>query len=291
MEKIYFYNKNMTIKAKNLLSLNRIYATKDEEEATILYCHFESPIFSQYKNLKYVLCPCTGIRHLKKPFMFNNRDRIVFPEIINLGDRRWLYDNIHSTSETTIWGILNLLKGEYKGDAQELHNKTIGIVGAGRVGQQLARKLYAFGCRIVLYDVQYNYYKEMPAHTKVTSLEELLNTSHVVSVHVNETDETRGLIGSKEFGQMALRPWFINTSRSSIVDPAALITAAHQKQIKGFYLDVLEDYSDQHILELYRLASHKNNIITPHKAGSGSDSREKTDLYVVHQLLNKLGGK
>jgi len=284
--KLYLLNESLSVKAKALLDLKGISTTTSTKDTDILYVHFEHFNIDNFPSLKYIVCPCTNINHLKKSVFHK-------PDILYLDSPRWLYDNVHSTAETSLWGILKLLKIGLEGSllhkSYEVRGKTVGIIGAGRVGQQLALKLSGLGANILLYDVQYTIFDNVwPESNRCRDMDELLYRSHIISVHAAANELTENLIGDKEFKNMVLRPWFINTSRGSVVDGKALIQAARSNQIRGFYIDVMDSYDVETKNELLTLARSDNYIVTKHKAGSCVESRELTDLYLINRLLKKL---
>jgi glyoxylate reductase len=122
----------------------------------------------------------------------------------------------------------------------ELSGATLGIVGAGRIGQAVARRAVAFGMRIVYH--ARNPVSAFEAATGATrvSLDELLATSDIVSVHIPSTDTTRGLFDADRFARMKRGSYFVNTSRGDIVDDAALAQALESGHLAGAGLDVFK---------------------------------------------------
>jgi len=289
---IYYANQEISNNARRLLEINGIKFTDNKLYIDIIYCQFEKINFKHFPNLRYVLCPCTNINHLNIPLV-GNYPHVHIVEIIYLDSPRFLYDNVHSTAETTLWGIIKLLKPGLTSNNElystyEIRNKRIGIIGVGRVGQQIAHKLYGLGAKIILYDTHYSFYNEDPPYEKCYKLDHLLYTSEIITVHTIADETTKNLIDRVQFDKMVLKPWFVNTSRGSVVNGEALLRAARLRQIKGFYIDVMDSYSLETKLGLTNLTQKPNFITTRHKAGSSIESREQTDLYVVNSLLNKL---
>lgn len=291
---VFFLNPNISIQAKKLLKLYNFIETDKAIDADVLYCHFESKDeIKRFPNVRFILCPCTNINHLHGVCVYSPNG-IYYPEIIYLDNPRFLYENVHSTAETTIWGMMRLLKSglhEHMYSSYEIRGKTVGIIGTGRVGQQVATKLIGLGVKVMVYDVRYNLYNNNLKDYIVKDLDRLLYTSDIITVHTISNNSTEKLIGQNEFEKMVLKPWFINTSRGSVVDGKALLRAARLRQIKGFYIDVMDTYDSDISVELIKLTAAPNFIITKHKAGSTVESRNETDLYVVNKLLRIIEGK
>ena len=157
----------------------------------------------------------------------------------------------------------------------DMHGKTAGIVGTGKVGAALARILHGMGCHLLAYDIVPN-----PACQDLgvayVSLEELLTKSRIVSLHLPLFPETRHLMNAERFALMPEGAMIINTSRGSLIDTAALIAALKSQHLGAAGLDVYEeeaelyfkDHSDDIIYDdsFERLLTFPNVIITGHQA-------------------------
>jgi len=122
----------------------------------------------------------------------------------------------------------------------EILGKTLGIVGLGRIGGGTAMKARALGMEVIAYDpyVDPESLRVMESRARLTSLDETLALSDFISLHVPETDETRGMFGAEQFGRMKLGAYFINTARGGVVDETALLGALREKRLAGAALDV-----------------------------------------------------
>jgi len=141
----------------------------------------------------------------------------------------------------------------------ELRGKRVGLIGMGHIGREVAARLQAFGADVVLHSRH---------HPDALPLDELLQTSDVVSLHISLTSGTHGLIGTRELALMKPTALLINTSRGAIVDQPALLDALQHGKIAGAGLDVLDPEpptADSALLEL------DNVILTPHNAGSAEE--------------------
>jgi phosphoglycerate dehydrogenase-like enzyme len=147
----------------------------------------------------------------------------------------------------------------------ELEGKTVGIIGLGRIGKKVARRVLAFDARVQYYDiVRLTEDEEDALGVRFALLDELLRTSDVVTVHVPLNDGTRGLMSTREFALMKPGAVFINTCRGPVVDERALEKALTSGHLGGAGLDVLVDEPPSPSHPLFQL---DNVIITPHMAG------------------------
>jgi D-specific alpha-keto acid dehydrogenase len=153
---------------------------------------------------------------------------------------------------------------------KELRDMTVGVIGTGRIGVAVIKRLQGFGCDTVAYD-----HRPKTAATYV-SLDELLERSDIVTLHMPLNAETKHLLNKERFAQMKPGAFVINTGRGSLVDTEALIAALEGGRLGGAALDVLEgeegifyaDYRNKPVgnKRLLRLQSLPNVVITPHAA-------------------------
>lgn len=153
----------------------------------------------------------------------------------------------------------------------ELRGKTLGIIGMGRLGKQIARYADAFGMFSIACD-------------KDGNLEFVLRNADIISVHIPLNDETRVMFGVEQFKLMKPSSYFINTSRGQIVDEDALFWALSNKEIAGAALDVMcnEPNINPKLLEYAR--ANSNLILSPHLGGNTAESREKTQIFLANRL-------
>ena len=118
-----------------------------------------------------------------------------------------------------------------------LRGKTLGLIGSGRIGFEVAKRIRPFGLRVIAYDP---YLKEAPHPVELIDLDTLLKEADIISVHCPLNESTRHLIGEQAFQKMAKKPLIINTSRGAIIDEKSLIQALERNQIAGAGLDVFE---------------------------------------------------
>ncbi|MFJ2888889.1 hydroxyacid dehydrogenase [Streptomyces sp. NPDC087305] len=163
----------------------------------------------------------------------------------------------------------------------ELAGRTAGIVGYGRVGRQVARRLAAFDMRILVHDP---YTDTVGDDVRLTGLDELLATSDVVTLHLPKTPGTTGLIGARELSLMRSTAYLVNTARGGIVDEAALVEALREGRPAGAALDVFatEPPGASPLLAL------PNVVGIPHLGASTPDAQLRAGQDVVRKVLEEL---
>ena len=178
----------------------------------------------------------------------------------------------------------------YRYLSTELWGKTLGIIGLGKIGREVAQRAQnGFGMKVVAYDPYVS--PEEARHLDVEPFESLgtmLSQSDAVTLHVPLTGETRGLMGAREFRSMKPSAWFINTSRGGLVDEAALVDALDSGVIAGAGLDVFESEPLDPDSPLTTLS---NIILTPHVAGLTNESSIRMAVGAAEAVLDVLEGR
>lgn len=173
---------------------------------------------------------------------------------------------------------------------QELWNKTVGVIGMGNTGTQVAR-LYraAFNANILAYDpyVPANHWPDI-THDRVASLDAIWPRVDVLTMHVPYTDETRGMVARHGLALMKASAIVVNASRGGVVDEAALYDALKAGRLYGAGIDVWEEVEPPR--RDHPLLSLSNVVATPHAAGGSRETQERSSLLVAQQLLNVLSG-
>lgn len=168
----------------------------------------------------------------------------------------------------------------------DLLEKTIGIVGFGNVGKEVAKRAKAFGMNVLGFDpyAQTDSFNALGVtHTK--DLNELVSKSDVISLHVPLNKETRGLLKSEHFIRTTDSPIVINTSRGGIIDEAELVTLLNKGQIAAYLTDVLET---EPISPNCSLKNHPKVLITSHVGSRTIDNIRKQALMATRNLLKEL---
>lgn len=160
-------------------------------------------------------------------------------------------------------------KNTFLNSSYSLNNKIVGIIGAGNIGRQVAKRVQAFGAKTQYYDE----FKLTPAMETEFSLpyvtfEELIRTSDIITLHIPLTDQTKHIIGAKELERMKPGAIVINTARGGLVDDCALAAAVRDGRLRGAGLDGVER---EPLSPDDELLQDPNIIVTPHVGGGTAD--------------------
>ena len=169
----------------------------------------------------------------------------------------------------------------------ELNGKTLGIIGAGRIGTAFALKGKGFGLNVLYYDYHKNEVLENELGAKMVEMEELLKKSDFISLHIPLTEKTYHLMGKREFDLMKPSAYLINTSRGAVIDEKELIQALKAGRIKGAGLDVYEE--EPEIPD--ELIGLPNVVLLPHIGSATYEARNKMAETAVENLIAGLSGK
>jgi D-3-phosphoglycerate dehydrogenase len=163
----------------------------------------------------------------------------------------------------------------------ELLGKTLGLVGAGRIGGEVAKRARAFGMRVLVSDPFLNAERARALDVEVGSFNEVLERADVLSVHVPLTDSTRNLIGASEIGRMKSGALLLNVARGGVVDENALADALKSKKLGGAALDVFlaEPLPADHFLR-----SLPNVVLTPHLGASTAEAQHNVAIEIANAV-------
>jgi len=169
----------------------------------------------------------------------------------------------------------------------ELYEKTVGIIGLGRIGVLVAQRLSAFGMRVLAYDPYVQAGRAAQMGVRLVSLEELLEQADFASVHLPKTTETIGLIGEAELARVKPSLVLVNAARGGIVDEHALYIALKEGRIAAAGLDVFanEPCTDSPLFEF------DNVVATPHLGASTDEAQEKAGVAVARSVRLALAGE
>ncbi|MDH5482099.1 MAG: hydroxyacid dehydrogenase [Candidatus Bathyarchaeota archaeon] len=167
----------------------------------------------------------------------------------------------------------------------DLTRKTVGIIGLGTIGSEVARRLKAFNVEIVYYKRVRNHELEKQLDVKYVSLKRLLEIVDIISIHVPLTLETHHMISTEEFALMKHGVYIINTSRGAVIEEKALYEALVSRRVAGAALDVFESEPicpDSQLIKLDRV------ILTPHLAASSEEALRRMSVAVAEEVIGIL---
>jgi D-3-phosphoglycerate dehydrogenase len=209
--------------------------------------------------------------------------------------------NIISAAELTIGHILSLARhipaghssltaGAWKRSKYtgvELYEKTIGIIGLGRIGALITARMQAFGTKVIAYDPYVTSARAQQLGVQLVTLDELLAQSDFITIHMPRTPETIGMISDDQLAQMKATAYIVNVARGGLIDEDALYRALSTHSIAGAGLDVFatEPPLSSPLLEL------ENVIVTPHLGASTDEAQEKAGVSVARSVRLALSGE
>jgi D-3-phosphoglycerate dehydrogenase len=167
----------------------------------------------------------------------------------------------------------------------ELWKKTIGIVGFGRIGQILAKRLQGFEPNVLFYDPHVQV-SDLPYATKVDEVEDIFKRSDIVSIHVPLMEQTRGLVNQNLLGLMPEHAVLVNAARGGIVNEEDLFNHLKEQKIKAAAFDV---FASEPLEENSPLRQLDNLILTPHLGASTEEAQIRVGAMAVDQLLAFFG--
>jgi D-3-phosphoglycerate dehydrogenase len=199
-----------------------------------------------------------------------------------LAATRCLFKNHHSTTKGD-WGLAVPL-----GKMKTLARLTVGIVGLGRIGRAVAKRLVGFGCRMLVYDPAIGDEKIEKEGGEPTSLDKLLANSDLISLHCPSSETTRWIINESSIAKMKSGAILINVSRGDLVDPAALMVALGEGRISAVGLDV---FSPEPIPKDHPILRMENVIVGSHIASASEQAAITLRESAASTILKAINGE
>ncbi|WP_341998784.1 phosphoglycerate dehydrogenase [Microbacterium sp. LWH7-1.2] len=213
--------------------------------------------------------------------------------------------NIISAAELTVGHILSLARripaahaslagGAWKRSSYtgtELFEKTVGIIGLGRIGALITARLQAFDVRVIAYDPYVTSARAQQLGVQLVTLDELLAQSDFVTIHMPKTPETTGMIGAEQFKIMKPTAYVVNVARGGLIDEEALHAALTAGEIAGAGLDVFTSEPPAEGGTAAALLDLPNVVVTPHLGASTEEAQEKAGVSVAKSVRLALGGE
>lgn len=209
--------------------------------------------------------------------------------------------NIHSAAEHALALLLSAARQIPTADASlhghewkrssfsgtEIFDKTVGVVGLGRIGQLVAARLAAFGAHIVAYDPYVSAARAAQLGIELLSLDDLLARADFISVHLPKTPETAGLIGQEALAKTKPGVIIVNAARGGLIDEAALAEAITSGHVRGAGLDVFvtEPCTDSPLFDLPQV------VVTPHLGASTAEAQDRAGTDVAKSVKLALAGE
>jgi len=181
-------------------------------------------------------------------------------------------------------------RGEWhRGVGRELAGKTLGLLGLGRIGREVAKRAIAFDMRVYAYDITWD---EAFAHqwgiTRYSTAEEVLRHTDVVSLHMNLSDENRAYINAARLALMKPGAYLINCARGGLIDEGDVAAALQRGQLAGYGADVVEP---EPVVPSNPLLTAPNVVLTPHVGSRTYESVERQAVMAVENMLRVLHGQ
>lgn len=256
----------------------------------------DAGLTERYPKLRFIVSPTTGLNHIDQKHFAE-----CGVEILSLCGRTEFLESIRATAEHTLALALALIRhvpqaakhtrdggwDRYLFKGTELHGKRVLLIGYGRIGRQVERLYGAFGCEVRAHDVVLG---KVPPHLHFNYPADLAQTD-LLSIHVNLTHETVGLVDEAVLSQLPSHAFVINTSRGEIVDQVALLRLLKDGRLAGAALDVLygepKPFYDEAAKLIAAIDEHRL-LITPHISGFTEESLEKVEIHMAQALVYRL---
>lgn len=206
---------------------------------------------------------------------------LTFGLILSVARKICIGDRFVRSGNWKIGWMPDLLLGS------DVYNKTLGIIGLGKIGIAVAKRAESFGMKILYINQSGRQYNKR-GYIYKPDLNSLLSESDFVSMHVPLTNETFHLINKKTLSMMKPKSFLINTSRGKIIDEDALIQSLKNKSIAGAALDVFEN---EPIDQNNPLLEFDNVVLLPHIGSASNETREKMGIVAVENILNIFNGE
>jgi D-3-phosphoglycerate dehydrogenase len=166
-------------------------------------------------------------------------------------------------------------------NGSELYGKTLGLIGAGRIGGEVARRATAFGMRVLCYDPFLTPERASALDIEPASLTDILRRADVISLHVPLTEATAGMIGPAELELVKPSAYLINAARGGVVDETALVQALNEKRLAGAALDV---YAQEPLPADHPLRTAPNLVLTPHVGAATREAQQNVAIEIAEAV-------
>lgn len=254
-------------------------------------------------NLKFIVCPTTGIDHIDLDYCDSKGIRVVYLSSKDI-------PNIYSTTEIALWHIINLTRrvtpyiqqtrelrwDRYAFESVSLRSHKVGIVGFGRLGRQIYKALKCLGANITVFDSDPEKMGGLIQAERAKSIEEIFSKSSIVSLHMTSNRENTSIIDRRVLSNITFNPFFlINTSRGNLIEEGDLLEYINKGTVTGYGADTIIDEYELKTRGLSKsrraqasLLVNPSVFLTPHIGGATSDSIRATEQIVYSKLTEEL---
>ena len=244
-------------------------------------------LVDKMSNLKCVISATHGVDHVHVDYLKEKGIRFYNVPVQSYDVAQGVMAYILARSTNLVDGDRSMKRGEWK--KKELRGcrikgKTLGIIGYGRIGKEVAKMASAVGMNVVAYDP---YVKN---NEFAVTLDTLLGTSDFVTIHVPLTEKTKGMIGKNEISKMKESAYLINTARGGIVDEEALLDALYKGKLSGAALDVYEHQPAFENEVSNKLIRDEKVIASPHSIGQSTEAIEEKGEGVIKIIKDYIHG-
>ena len=235
-----------------------------------------------YDNIDVAACTRHGVPVGNTPGVLTETTAdTAFALLLATARRMYESEQFLRAGEWKMWDPMLLL-------GQDVHHATIGIIGMGRIGYEMARRAYGFQMRILYTGRRPNEEAEQHFEAERVDMATLLQESDFISIHTPLNPQTRHLFGAEQFAQMKPTAMLVNTARGAVVDQKALYTALKEGVIGGAGLDVFEQETlpmDDPLLTL------PNVVLVPHIGSASIATRTRMAVLAAENLVAGIQGK
>jgi D-3-phosphoglycerate dehydrogenase len=264
-------------------------------------------LLQEFPNLQVIGTPTTGTDHIQIQEASLEKIKLVtlkhFPKVIS---------TFSSTVEIVWWHIIELTRfcskyqdsigqgiwNRYQYETVSLKNKTIGIVGLGRLGKKVAKVAESFDLKVIFFEIDSRSINEgISLGYKYNSLEEIFSKAHIISINIDDRKSNYQLINNSLLSNIREnKPYLVNTSRGFVLNETDILDGLRRGKLSGFGTDVIESehkFTDSVILETSSIwtAKFKEHLpitITPHIGGATKDSMSISSLLILRKMFNMI---
>ena len=283
------------IKIKSFLSKKQLLKEVRNIDAVILGTdNFDEELINSATRLKIIARFGVGYNNVDIKSSTNKKIFVTYtPDVLSDAVADLTFGFILAFSRRIIQANECIKTGSWSANTvfplgSDLKNKTLGIIGLGRIGIKVAERAFAFNMRLIYYSRTRKNTLEVKYGIKFKTFKDLLKESDYISINVPLTKETEGMIAKEEFKNMKKNAFIINTARGSVIDQKSLYQALKNKRIAGAGLDVFQQEPiplNDPILKL------QNVILTPHIGSGTVETRLAMSLMAVNDVIRVLKGK